>query len=160
MAGDLSSRDVERATFVFDIYDMDGSGQIDAFNLGDALRALNLNPTQKLVEKVGGTKKKNEKKLKLDEFLPIFGQVKKDKDVGGLEDFIECLKLYDKQENGTMMAAELSHVLLSLGERLESSEVNLIMAECSQPEDDDGFIPYEPLLKKLIAGPPEAQEAK
>ena len=57
-----------------------------------------------------------QKKLKLDEFLPIFSQVKKDKDQGGYEDFMECLKLYDKAENGTMMAAELSHVLLSLGE--------------------------------------------
>ena len=56
-----------------------------------------------------------QKKLKLDEFLPIFSQVKKDKDQGGFEDFMECLKLYDKAENGTMMAAELSHVLLSLG---------------------------------------------
>lgn len=55
------------------------------------------------------------KKMKLDEFLPIYSQVKKDKDQGGFEDFMECLKLYDKAENGTMMAAELSHVLLSLG---------------------------------------------
>jgi len=155
--GDLSSRDQERAKFVFEVYDFDASGVIDAFNLGDALRALGLNPTQKAVEKLGGTKKKNEKKMKLDEFLPCFAQTKKDKDVGGFEDFVECLKLYDKQENGTMMAAELSHVLLSLGERLEESEVDAIMKECSQPEDDEGYIPYEPFLKKLVAGPPECE---
>ena len=29
--------------------------------------------------------------------------------------FIECLKLYDKHENGTMMLGELEHILLSLG---------------------------------------------
>lgn len=64
---------------------------------------------------MGGTKKKGEKKLKLDEFLPIFSQCKKDKEQGCYEDFLECLKLYDKQEDGTMLAAELSHTLLSLG---------------------------------------------
>lgn len=57
----------------------------------------------------------DEKKLKSDEFLPIFSQVKKDKEQGTYDDFLECLKLYDKEENGTMMAAELSHTLLSLG---------------------------------------------
>lgn len=91
---------------------------IDAFDLGDALRALNLNPTLALIEKMGGTKKRNEKKIKLDEFLPIYSQVKKEKEQGCYEDFIECLKLYDKEENGTMLLAELQHALLALGEWL------------------------------------------
>ncbi|XP_065156740.1 myosin light chain alkali-like [Atheta coriaria] len=148
---DLPARDVERAKFVFDIFDTDGSGAIDAFQLGDALRALNLNPTVAAVEKLGGTKKKNEKKFKLDEFLPIFAQVKKDKDCGCFEDFLECLKLYDKEENGTMMAAELAHTLLSLGERLEDFQVDEVLADCMDKEDEEGFIPYEPFLKKMMA---------
>ncbi len=44
--------------------------------------------------------------------------MKKSKDTGSYEDFIECLKLYDKMENGTMMLGELEHILLSLGEKL------------------------------------------
>lgn len=92
-----------------------GEHAIDAVDLGDALRALNLNPTLALIEKMGGTKKRGEKKLKLDEFLPIFSQVKKEKEMGCYEDFLECLKLYDKNENGLMLLAELNHALLSLG---------------------------------------------
>lgn len=57
----------------------------------------------------------DEKKIKADEFLPIFAQVKKDKDVGCYEDFLECMKLYDKAEDGKMLLAELAHILLSLG---------------------------------------------
>ncbi|XP_044756539.1 myosin light chain 1-like isoform X2 [Coccinella septempunctata] len=141
---DLSARDVERANFVFSIYDFEGNGTVDAVNLGDMLRALNLNPTLSTIEKVGGTKKKNEKKLKVDEFLPIFSQIKKDKEQGGFEDFLECLKLYDKEENGKMMAAELSHTLLSLGERLSDTETDELLRDCLDTEDDDGFVPYEP----------------
>ncbi|XP_037092037.1 myosin light chain 1-like isoform X4 [Pollicipes pollicipes] len=137
------------AQFAFSIYDFEGKEEVDAYYLGDVLRALNLNPTLEMIEKLGGQKIKKQKKLKLDEFLPIFSQVKKDKDQGGFEDFMECLKLYDKAENGTMMAAELSHVLLSLGERLSDKEVTQIMAECCDEEDEDGFIPYEPFLKKI-----------
>lgn len=64
---------------------------------------------------MGGAKKREEKLLSLEEFLPIFAQVKKEKDQGCYEDFIECLKLYDKNENGTMLLAELNHALLALG---------------------------------------------
>lgn len=45
---------------MFSIYDFEGNGTVDAVNLGDMLRALNLNPTLATVEKLGGTKKKSE----------------------------------------------------------------------------------------------------
>lgn len=155
---DLAKHDVEKAEFAFSIYDFEGNGLVDAADLGDLLRALNLNPTMAVIEKVGGTKKKNEKKFKLDEFLPIYSQVKKEKETGCFEDFNECLKLYDKDENGKMLLAELSHTLLSLGERLEDAQVDLILKECCGPEDEDGFIDYVPYIKKLVAGPfPESK---
>jgi hypothetical protein len=40
---------------------------MDLFYLGDCLRGLNLNPTLKMIDKLGGTKKKGEKYLKLEE---------------------------------------------------------------------------------------------
>ena len=40
---------------------------MDLFYLGDCLRGLNLNPTLKMIENLGGTKKKGEKFLKLEE---------------------------------------------------------------------------------------------
>ncbi|XP_054004234.1 myosin light chain alkali isoform X1 [Hylaeus anthracinus] len=146
---DLSAKDVEKAEFAFSIYDADGSNQIDAVDLGNVLRALNLNPTNATIEKLGGTKKKGEKLMKLDEFLPIYSQCKKDKEQGCYEDFIECLKLYDKQENGMMLGAELSHTLLALGEKLAENEVEQVLRECMDPEDEDGFIPYAPFLRRL-----------
>jgi myosin light chain 6 len=149
---DLNPKDVDRAKLVFDIYDFEGNQKLDAFYLGDALRALETNPTNALVEKLGGTKKQGEKTFTLEEFLPIYGQVKKEKEAGTYEDFMECLKLYDKQENGTMLAAELAHVLLTLGERLSEFEVQEIM-KLGGPEDDDGFMKYEPWIKAVIAGP-------
>lgn len=55
---------------------MEGEGTIDATQIGDVLRSLNLNPTLALCEKMGQTKKRGEKKLAIEEFLPIFGQVR------------------------------------------------------------------------------------
>merc|ERR1711872_1191141 len=128
MAHDLNGKDVERAKFAFDIYDFEGKSRMDMFYLGDCLRGLNLNPTLKMIDKLGGAKKKGEKFIKLEEFYPIYSDVKKSK---------------DKMENGTMMLGELEHILLSLGEKLEREEVDILIKECCDPEDDDGFIPYE-----------------
>lgn len=149
---DLSARDIEKVKFAFSIYDFEGNDTMDAFYMGECLRALNLNPTLAVLEKLGITKKKKEKKFKLDEFLPIYAQVKKDKDAGSYEDFVEVLKLYDKESNGQMLFAELEHILISLGERMEKPEVAPILAALVDPEDEDGFIPYEPFLKKLCEG--------
>lgn len=127
----------------FDIYDFEGTAQVDCYDLGDLLRSLDIVPTQASVQKFGGTKKKGEKKLSLEEFLPIYSQFKKDKDVGAYEDFAECMKVYDKMDNGTMMEAELAHILMSLGEKLGDSECEEIMAICSGPADEEGNIKYE-----------------
>jgi len=150
---DLNPEDVGRGKLVFDVYDFEGGGKIDAFYLGEALRALNLNPTIALIEKLGGTKKTGEKQLTCDEFLPIFSQVKKEKEFGTAEDFLEGLKVYDKLENGMMLQAELAHTLLSLGEKLTDSEVTEIIKICAPTEDDEGFIKYEPFIRAVVAGP-------
>merc|ERR1712112_799308 len=63
---ELTPKDMERARFAFDIYDFEGKARMDLFYLGDVLRGLNLNPTLKMIEKLGGTKKKGEKFLKLE----------------------------------------------------------------------------------------------
>lgn len=118
---------------------------MDAFHLGDLLRSLDIVPTNEAVLKAGGAKKLGEKKLALEEFLPIYSQLKKDKsDMGAFEDFSECMKVYDKMENGGMLEAELAHILMSLGEKLNDKECDDIMHECvvGQP-DEEGNIKYD-----------------
>ncbi|KAL4113429.1 hypothetical protein QTP88_017049 [Uroleucon formosanum] len=146
---ELSKDDIERVNFVWSIYDSTNEG-VDAFYLGDLLRALEMNPTLATIEKMGGTKKKGEKKLMVDEFYPIFAQVIKDKDQGVYEDFIECLKLYDKAEDGHMIGGELTHILLSLGEKLSDAELDEVVKDCMDNEDEDGMIPYVPFVKKVM----------
>jgi len=150
---DLKPPEVEKARLHFDIYDFDGSGKVDAVNLGDLLRSLDLRPTQAMIEKSGGTKKKGEKQFTIEEILPIFSQIKKEKEVGAFEDFMEGLKVYDKAENGTMMAGELAHVLMSLGEKLNDPDTEEIMRLCAGTEDEDGFIKYETFVKSVMTGP-------
>jgi myosin light chain 6 len=156
---DLKPPEVEKARQHFDIYDFEGESKIDARDLGDLLRSLDVRPTLATIEKNGGTKRKGEKKLTFEEFLPIYSQIKKDKDVGAYEDFIEGLKVYDKAENGTMLAGELAHILLALGERLTDPEADEIMKACAGQEDEEGFVKYEAFIRSVMTGPfPEEQK--
>ena len=150
---DLKPPEVEKARLHFEIYDFTGEGKVDYFYLGDLLRSLDCRPTQATVEKSGGQKKKGAKDMSFEEFLPIYSQVKKDKEVGAFEDLVEGLKVYDKAENGTMLEAELAHVLLSLGEKLNDVEAEEILKICAGGADDEGFIKYETFVKNVMTGP-------
>merc|ERR1712121_387931 len=136
----LTNRDIERAKFTFDIYDFEGNATMDAFYIGEALSAL---------------KQKKQKYLKIDDFLPIYEKQKKEKDTGCYDDYIEVLRLYDKNVDGMLPFAELRHVLLAIGERFEdATALDPFMAETfTEEEDDDGFVPYAPFAKRLVAGP-------
>jgi len=158
---DLKSYEVEECRAAFEVYDTTGKGEIDCVWIGSLLRALDVTITDETAKKSGSTEKEGEKMINFEDFLPIYSEVRKNKDMGQIEDLLEGLKVYDKNENGTMMAAEMAHVLCSLGERLKDKEVDEIFAACCPPEDEDGYIKYDTFLKTLFAGPyPEAKEEK
>ena len=55
------------------------------------------------------------KRVSFEEFLPIYLSCRSKKQEGTMEDFIEGLRVFDKDGNGTINSAELRHVLTSLG---------------------------------------------
>lgn len=56
-------------------------GKIDGTQIGDVVRACGLKPTNAMVVKASGQeyKRKGEKRLTFEEFMPIFDQLSKEK---------------------------------------------------------------------------------
>ena len=66
---------------------------------------------------------------------------KKMKDADSDEEIREAFRVFDKDGNGFISAAELRHVMMNLGEKLTDEEVDEMIREADT--DGDGQVNYE-----------------
>jgi len=145
----IHPRDVEKIKFAFEVYDFKGDGKVDKFYIGDLIRACNLNPTNKTIVEIGGQTEKGKGVLQMEDMYPLFKKAKDSKDTGGIHDFVEILKLFDKNEDKTILTKDLFRLLTNLGEKLPKDEAKGLMKELCDPEDDEGFTPFMPFLERM-----------
>ncbi|CAM4943515.1 unnamed protein product [Rotaria socialis] len=106
----------------FSLFDDRGDDKIPKHLFGEVVRALGLNPNEAQIK---GTKDNNMTE----------------------EELIEGLKVFDKEQNGSISSAELRHLLTNLGERLSDEEVEQLLAGF---EDKNGLVNYEEWIRKLL----------
>lgn len=146
------SADADAIKRICDLYDWDGKGELDLFYLGDIFYALGFNVTKKICVGLGQTDEENKKFAKFDEVVKKVQEGLAVKDhSGGFNDYIELCKLYDKNENGTMMLAELENILANLADEIPKEDVQALLKELCDPEDEDGFFPYKPFIERLTS---------
>ena len=147
---DFTEDQVEDIKDGFDLYDGTGEGKLFYNQVGDLIRGLGFKPTNKDVAGVLGNPKKEEMNTKtcnFDEFLGYVKSIAETQQEGTFEDFVEGLRVFDKEGNGTVMGAEIRHVLATLGEKLTVEEVEIIFEGA---EDANGQIHYENFIKQLM----------
>ena len=80
------------------------------------------------------------------EFLTMMARKMKDTD--SEEEIREAFKVFDRDNNGFISAAELRHVMTSIGEKLTDDEVDEMIREADV--DGDGQINYEEFVKVIL----------
>ena len=121
----LQFQDADSIIKICDIYDWDGKGVLDMYYFMDVFYALGFNITKKICDKYGQMDNIEKKYLKFDEVIKLVQQaVKEPEHSGEYKDYAELCKLYDKNDNGTIMYAELENFLSNMG-KFDSS-VNFI----------------------------------
>jgi len=135
---------------ICDIYDWDGKGVLDMYYFMDIFYALGMNITKKICVKYGQQEDVEKKFVKFDEVVKLIQQaVKEPEHSGEYKDYLELCKLYDKNDNGTMMIAELDQFLSAMGDMIPKEDTMKLLDMLAGEEDEDGFIPYKPFLDKL-----------
>ena len=127
---------------LFTLFDRSGEEKISYHDVGECLRAFGYTPTNEEVNTILNSPSQDDmgsKFVTFNEFLPMLAQVGKVKR-SGFDEFIDGLKLFDKEGNGTLLGAEMRHVLCSMGEKLTEEEAEQVIAG---QEDGNGFINYE-----------------
>ena len=150
----ITQRERELLEESFSLYDTVGDGKIVINLLGEAIRGLGLNPTEGDVQKmVKELHSSGSKRMSFEEFLPIYQSFatkeENDRKKRSKRDFLECFRVFDKEQNGTITSGELHHVLTSLGEVLTPEQVELLTQGL---EKKNGTINIEEFINTVMGG--------
>eukprot|EP00767_Chilomastix_cuspidata_P004225 gnl/Chilomastix_cuspidata/436.p2 GENE.gnl/Chilomastix_cuspidata/436~~gnl/Chilomastix_cuspidata/436.p2 ORF type:complete len:150 (+),score=77.54 gnl/Chilomastix_cuspidata/436:276-725(+) len=148
MSEKLTPEQIAEIKEAFSLFDKTGNGSIPTRDLGICMRSLGLNPTDaELVEYTNDIDKDGDGYIPFAEFLTLMQR--KMKDVDSEEEVIEAFKVFDKDGNGLVSAAELRHVLTTIGERLTDDEVAELLRDADI--DGEGKINYRKFVHTMMS---------
>ncbi|XP_068575976.1 myosin, light polypeptide 3, skeletal muscle [Cebidichthys violaceus] len=147
---EFSPDQIEEFKESFGLFDRVGDSQVAYSQVADIMRALGQNPTNKAVNSILGNPTADDlanKRVNFEAFLPMLKEVEA-QPKGTVDDYIEGLRVFDKEGNGTIMGAELRIVLATLGEKMNEMEIEALMAG---QEDENGSVHYEAFVKHILS---------
>lgn len=104
------------------------------------MRSLGQNPTEaELQDMINEVDADGSGTIDFPEFLAMMARKMKDTD--SEDEIREAFRVFDKDGNGFISAAELRHVMTNLGEKLTDEEVDEMIREADI--DGDGQVNYE-----------------
>ncbi|TJX55050.1 hypothetical protein E8P77_24595 [Soehngenia saccharolytica] len=147
---DFNQDQLEDYREAFGLFDRVGDNKVAYNQVADIMRALGQNPTNKDVKKILGDPSADDmanKRIDFDAFLPMLKTVDAIQK-GTYDDYVEGLRVFDKEGNGTVMGAELRIVLSTLGEKMSEPEIDSLM---QGQEDENGSVHYEDFVKHIMS---------
>nr|8B6Q_A Chain A, Haloalkane dehalogenase,Calmodulin-1,Haloalkane dehalogenase,Calmodulin-1,M13 peptide [synthetic construct] len=145
----LTEEQIAEFKEAFSLFDKDGDGTITTKELGTVMRSLGQNPTEaELQDMINEVDADGDGTIDFPEFLTMMARKMKDTD--SEEEIREAFRVFDKDGNGYISAAELRHVMTNLGEKLTDEEVDEMIREADI--DGDGQVNYEEFVVMMTAG--------
>merc|ERR1712196_716052 len=145
---ELTEEQKQEMREAFDLFDTDGSGNIDAKELESAMQALGFEPKKAEIKKmVDDLDKDGDGTVDWDEFVLLMSGKMSDKDLK--DDMIKAFKLFDSDSTGKVSFKNLEAIAKELGESMSKEELQGMMDEADT--DGDGEISEEEFLRVMKA---------
>jgi len=132
----------------FTLFDKKGDDKVDAQQIIDILRSLQLNPLTADVKKVVKDSGLDNTRVDFPTFVSIYEQFKKRPSVANRDDLIEMFKTFDRDNSKMVFGGEFRQILLNMGDKMNEAEIDKMVAPS---ETAEGYIPYETLLDFVMS---------
>jgi len=142
----MSEEQVAELKQAFNEFDVDGGGTINTRELGYAMRAMGMNPTEaELLDLINEYDTDGSGQIEFPEFCNMMSD--KMNTVND-EDMIRmAFRVLDKDGSGTISAKSFTHLMTHIGDKLSNEEVEEMINEADK--DGDGVLNYEEFVKML-----------
>ena len=141
---DLTEEQKQEIKEAFDLFDTDGSGNIDSKELKVAMRALGFEPKREEIKQlIAQVSKDGSGVIDYPEFLDMMSAKMQERDPK--EEMMKAFRLFDDDETGKISFKNLKRVAKELGENMTDDEIAEMIEEADR--DGDGEIGEEEFMR-------------
>ena len=141
---ELTEEQKQEIKEAFDLFDTDGSGNIDSKELKVAMRALGFEPKREEIKKlISEVDKDGSGVIDFPEFLDMMTAKMQERDPR--EEMMKAFRLFDDDESGKISFKNLKRVAKELGENMTDDEIAEMIEEADR--DGDGEIGEEEFMR-------------
>ncbi|CAJ1328621.1 unnamed protein product [Effrenium voratum] len=140
---ELTEEQKQEIKEAFDLFDTDGSGEIDSKELKVAMRALGFEPKKEEIQKmISDVDDDGSGTIGYEEFLKMMTHKILNRDPK--DEILKAFRLFDDDETGKISFKNLKRVAKELGERMTDEELQEMIDEADR--DGDGEVNEEEFL--------------
>ena len=132
------------------MFDIDGSGAIDVKELKQVMQNLGMNPTDEEVARMMAEADEDDSgEIDFREFAILMGKKLAENEQD--EELVEVFKLFDKDQDGYLDAADLKQVFIELGMNGENMEEDCeLLIKVLDPEKP-GYLKFDEFVQAFMA---------
>eukprot|EP00095_Tigriopus_kingsejongensis_P006981 maker-scaffold641_size121017-snap-gene-0.21 protein:Tk06981 transcript:maker-scaffold641_size121017-snap-gene-0.21-mRNA-1 annotation:"Calmodulin" len=145
---ELTEEQIAELKQAFNEFDNDGSGTITTKELGYAMRAMGMNPTeQELLDLINEFDTDGSGQIEFPEFCNMMShKIGLDND----EELIRsAFRVMDKKGTGTITSAEFRFLMTNIGDKISHEEFDMLIGEADR--DGDGYLDYEEFVQLMTS---------